>query len=132
MAEIQVLFEFKEYRCILRTAKPRLSREVEHHLRRVFGFVQPYVLSSCPSAELTDGITSSTSRSSPFYLQRYNAQFSTFINVDSVEEIMEGDRITVIQLTDSGSTDLASGSFKQSSRQSQSKASQSSITVSTY
>ena len=84
-------FEFNEYNYILRTLRPRICREVEHHLRNVFGIVEPYVLSSCPSASSTGIAASGIRRRSLFYLQWYNTRYSKFVNVDSVDEIMEGD-----------------------------------------
>jgi len=97
-----------------------LRRDIELHLRRVFAAKDPYVLSTCPSTCPT-GSALSHSRDRPinmFYLQRYNTKHKAFVNVDSVEEINEGDKVSVAKLDyEDGVDQLGSYQFNVSGNQ---------------
>ena len=113
MAAIEVVFEFKAYTRVLRTTKAKLCREIEQHLRRVFAADDPYVLSTCPSTCPTgSALPHSRERINIFYLQRYNAKHDRFVNIDSVEEINEGDKISVTKLDSEDGVDMYSASAR--------------------
>ena len=88
---MEVLFEYAaaEYRCIICTQKSKLCREIEQHLRRA-GVAEPNVV----VLSYTDGRERFEERTN-FFLQRWDTVWNCFINVDSLEEVVAGDRLTV-------------------------------------
>jgi len=90
---MEVLFEYPaaEYRCVISTQKSKLCREIEHHLRRI-GVAEPNV--AVLSYTLTGGRERFGERTN-FFLQRWDTDWDCYINVDSLEEVIAGDRLTV-------------------------------------
>ena len=90
---MEVLFEYSptEYRCIIHAQKSQLYRDIEHHLT-LAGISEPEVAvlsrTICRPERKHDGRTE-------FFLQRWNLDWKCFVNVNSLEEVVPGDRLTV-------------------------------------
>lgn len=93
-AMMEVLFEYdpSEYRCIICTQKAKLCREIEQHLRRT-GVADPTV--SVLSHTLADRRHARFEERTNFFLQRWDTDWKCYINIDSLEEVAAGDRLTV-------------------------------------
>jgi len=91
---MNLLFEYaaSDYRAVIQSERPRIVREIEHHLRNT-GVCSPavYVLSQNTKAIKGENNTH-------FYLQRYNLQWGCFVNLDSAEDIEESDKLTVAKI----------------------------------
>ena len=91
--EIEVLFEYSaaDYRCIICTQQSKLCRDIEYHLRQV-GVAEPEVavLSYTANRERFEERTR-------FFLQRWDIRWRCYVNIDSLEEVVDGDRLTVVR-----------------------------------
>lgn len=90
--KMEVLFEYSaaDYRCIICTQRSKLCRDIEYHLRQV-GVAEPEV------AVLS--YTASREERTRFFLQRWDTRWRCYVNIDSFEEVVEGDRLTVVRTT---------------------------------
>jgi len=91
---MDLYFEYTEadYRVEISPERSGIVREIVYHLRKA-GVCNPavYVLSQNTEAIKGESHT-------PFYLQRYNSRWASFVNVDSVENITDGDKLTVAKI----------------------------------
>ena len=89
--EVEVLFEYStaDYRCIISTQQSKLCRNIEYHLRQA-GVSEPEVavLSYTARRERFEERTR-------FFLQRWDSHWRCYVNIDSLEEVVDGDRLTV-------------------------------------
>ena len=91
---MEVLFEYSEYRCILSTEKSQVCRDIQYHLRKagvanLAVFVLSFITNAIAGAE----------RRTNFFLQKLNSEWNWYVNVDSLEDITSGDRLTVVKIT---------------------------------
>ena len=91
---MEVLFEYTaaEYRCIIYAEKSKLCREIEHHLNRA-GVADPEV--SILSYTLSGPQRRHDGRTQ-FFLQQWDGDWECYVNVDSLEEVVDGDRLTAV------------------------------------
>lgn len=83
---LEVLFEFSGSRKVLTvTSLTSLCEKVEGELLKfgVFGTVSPL------SQVKQEG-------GQAFFLQRYDAKWETFVNVDNIDQVIQGDKVTVV------------------------------------
>ena len=89
---MEVLFEYSaaDYRSIIFSHPSKLCRNIEYHLQQA-GVSDPEVtvLSYAPASK------ESGRERTRFFLQRWDNKWSCYVNVDSLEEIISGDRLTV-------------------------------------
>ena len=88
MAEVQVLFEYKDSRRQL-TLLPTAVCEVIGEEMMKFGYVTPIV-------KLSTSERASVSHADEYLLQRWSQRWNTFVDVQNVDEIYDHDRLTVI------------------------------------
>lgn len=81
------------YRAIIETDRSRLCRDIQGHLKRA-GVPNPSVFVLSFNTDNVRGEETSTK----FYLQRWNREWDCFINVDSLEDVQSGDKLTVAKL----------------------------------
>ena len=87
---VEVLFEFKESRKPLSIPRDALLQRVERELALCVG-------DACllpPGMNLSD--VASSSKKSFFLLQRWSQKWNAFIDVASVEDVKDADKITVV------------------------------------
>ena len=88
MEKIEVLFEFKEIRTIICCERVRIPEQVEQQISRIAGIESPkvFVLAS-------RGRKSTTTQY--YLLQRWVNKWKSYINVDSLEQLRNEDRLSV-------------------------------------
>ena len=90
---MELLFEYSEYRCVLRTNKSRVCKDVEGLLKKA-GVTNLSVLAFITNM---GGIKAGGKKLTTFFLQKWNSDWRCYINVDSLEDIDNGDRLTVVK-----------------------------------
>lgn len=88
MEEIEVLLAYKGSRSTVKCSKEDLHGRLDSKLEALLGHPGACILLGQP--------TSATNKSEKFILQKYSVQWENYIDVDSVELIDDGDRLTVI------------------------------------
>ena len=83
---MDVLFEFEGSRKAVKVTKESLLHVIETELKS-FGYVVRVVLSGGEAEEGWDGC---------YILQRWSPRWMSYVDVQSVDEVMEEDRLTVI------------------------------------
>ena len=89
MGKIEVFFEFNESRTIICCERSRISETVELQISHILGVDSPKVFF----------LTSNGRRSTttPYYLlQRWVNKWKSFIKVDSLEQVKNEDRLSVV------------------------------------
>ena len=89
---MELLFEYSEYRCVLNTNYSQVIEEVQGHLRKA-GVTNPAVAFTTSTGGIKDG-----EKQTNFFLQKWNSQWRCFVNIDSLEDIASGDRLTVVKI----------------------------------
>ena len=89
---MDVLFEYSEYRCILHIDKSRVCRDVQDHLRKA-GVANPAVFVLAFTTSTIKG-----EKHTNFFLQKWNSDWRCYVNVDSLEDIASGNRLTVVKI----------------------------------
>ena len=97
---LNLLFEYpvagntSSYRCIIQSERSRVCRDVQFHLKKA-GFINPavFVLSFT-----TNTVRGEENDATKFYLQKWNSEWNCFVNVDCLEEIKSGDKLSVVKI----------------------------------
>ena len=71
----------------------KLCREIEHHLLHRAGVTEPNVV--VLSYTLITGGCERFEERTNFFLQRWETDWNCYINIDSLEEVVAGDQLTV-------------------------------------
>ena len=90
-ASLEVLFEYKESRKPLSISRDCILRAVERELAGCVG-------DACllpPGMDVSD--VASSSKKIMFRLQRWSQKWLTYVDVTCVEDVKDGDKLTVVQ-----------------------------------
>ena len=82
---MELLFEYCSSRVVVKSSSSSLCQCIEKELQK-FGVTSSVVLPSQASDSASDSLL----------LQRYDDKWKCFINIDSLEQVTEGDRLTVV------------------------------------
>ena len=93
---IEVLFEYKDenyddYRAVVRAKANEICHEIQQHMKTHLALKDPKVFCLCSKGRCTG--------QDHFILQHWMRDWKTFVNVDSMEQIKNGDRIAVCQVS---------------------------------
>ena len=104
-AEIEVLFEWQEYRNIIKSKRSQLLDKITENLACVAGQsdVQVHTLQSSRK-----GTPRGKQKKSQYLLQRYINDWKTHVNVDSIDQVKNRDCLTIMAKPSSATELLSS------------------------
>ena len=80
----------------MQSERSQVCRDVQYHLKKA-GVINPFVFVLSHTTNTTVRGPGSEENASNFYLQKWNSEWNCFINVDCLEEIKSGDKLTVVK-----------------------------------